>query len=172
MTDHISHDPRTKQQIKDALFAFLYDPVEKMFKDQLEKLIIRNAVINGYSHKSFVYKGVLYNCDSSPVPRKMNRLAPQLQPEMNGYLKEVKALNEKEIPFVLGYITQALNSSNDLCDYYRLFPESVHAPLRKIIETCPCRMQSLPEEVVVLLQEKNKGSIDLMRQRMTTNLLL
>lgn len=172
MTDQLQHDPRTKQQIKDALFHFLYDAVERDFKRRLDVLIVRNAVVCGYSHKSLMYKNVLYNCDTQPLPRKMNRLAVALQPDMNEYLREMKLLNEKEVPYVLGFINQVLNSSNDLCDYYRLLPESVHEPLRAIIDTCPCRSKKLSDEVVTMLQDKNQSSIALMKERMVTNLLI
>jgi hypothetical protein len=172
MTEQLQHDPRTKQQIKNALYLYLYTPVEAEFKRRLDALIVRNAVASGHSHRSFMYKNVLYNCDPLPLPRKMNRLALHLQPEMNEYLKEVKQLNEKEVPYVLGYITQVLNSSNDLCDYYRLLPESVHNPIRQLLDTCPCKSRKLPDEAVAMLQDKNKLSIELMKTRMVTNLLI
>lgn len=172
MAEQLQHDPRTKQQIKDVIYGLLYSPIQAQFKQRLDTLIVKNTVIGGYTHKSFMFKNVLYNCDSTPLPRKMNRLVPQLTQEMNDYLADLKQVNEKEIPYVIGYINQVLNSSNDLCDYLRLLPEAVHAPLQKLIATCPCRNQKLPEEAVELLQSKNKASIDLMRQRMVTNLLL
>lgn len=172
MTEQLQHDPRTKQQIKDVLFHFLYDPVEKEFKRRLDALIVRNAVVCGFTHKSMMYKNVLYNCDNQPLPRKMNRLAVALQPDMNEYLREMKQLNDKEVPYVLGYINQVLNSSNDLCDYYRLLPEAVHEPLRVIIDTCPCRSKKLSDEVVIMLKDKNQPSITLMRERMVSNLLI
>ena len=172
MDNQLQHDPRTKQQIKEAIYANLYSPIEKQFKQRLDTLIIKNTVISGYSHKSFMYKNVLYNCDEHPLPRKMNRLAVQLHGDMNEYLAELKHLNEKELPYVLGYINQVLNSSNDLCDYLRLLPEAVHSPLRHLIATCPCKSAKLPSETVAVLQEKNKKSIALMRKRMVTNLLI
>lgn len=172
MSETLQHDPRTKQQIKDALYEYLYAPIQKRFKDRLDQLIVKNAVLCGYSHKSFMYRNILYNCDTSPLPKKMNRLAPALQPDMNEYLRDLKELNEKELPYVLGYINQVLNSSNDLCDYLRLLPASVHSPVEALIATCPCRGKKLPEEAVQLLQKKNQAPIDLMKQRMVTNLII
>ena len=74
MTEQLQHDPRTKQQIKDALYAFLYTPIEKQFEKRLSELIVKNTLLCGYSHKSFVYKSNLYNIDTAALPRKMNRL--------------------------------------------------------------------------------------------------
>lgn len=172
MDNQLQHDPRTKQQIKDALYEFLYKPVQKQLKRQLDTLIVKNALMCGHSHKSFMYKSVLYNCDDTPLPRKMNRLDTRLVPEMNDYLKELKQLNEKELPYVLGYINQVLNASNDLCDYLRLLPDAVHRPVQTLIDTCPCKGKKMPSEAVSFLQQKNQASIDMMRRRMVTNLLL
>ena len=166
------HDPRTKQQIKDALYAFLYSPAEKHLKKQIDALIIKNAVLCGHSHKSFMYKNTLYNCDTNPLPRKMNRLDSRLYAEMGEYLAEVKQLNEKELPYVIGYINQVLNASNDLCDYLRLLPDVVHRPVQSLIDTCPSKAKKMSQEAVSLLQEKNSASIDMMRRRMVTNLLI
>ena len=165
------HDPRTKRMIKDVLYELLYTPIQKQFKQRLDQLIVKNAVLGGYSHKSFMYKNVLYNCDTNAMPRKMNRLVIQLQPAMNEYLKELKQLNEDEL-HVLGYITQVLNSSNELHDYLRLLPPSVHPAIQGLINTCSCRGKRLPDETVALLQEKNLGAVQLMKNRMVTNLLI
>jgi len=102
----------------------------------------------------------------------MNRLHPQLHPVMNEYLKETKQLNEKELPYVLGFITQVLNSSNELHDYLRLLPQSVHHPVQSLIDTCPCRAKKLSDETVDLLQQKNQIPIRLIKQRMVNNLLI
>lgn len=171
MTEHLQHDPKTKRQIKDTLDAFLYDPVRRQFKQRLDQIIVRNAVTGGYTHKSFMHKNVLYNCDSDPLPRKMNRLVPTLHQDMGDYLRDAKHLNEKEVPFVIGYINQVLNASNNLNDYLRLLPEAVHMPVVQLIATCPCQAKLLHEDAVVMLQEKNQTSIQMMKARMVINLI-
>ena len=170
--DSLQHDPRTKQQIKEALYDFLYTPVEKQFKLRLDTLIIQNTLLGGHRHKSFSYKGVTYNCDVTHPPRKMNRLLPQLQPAMDEYLNELKLLNETELPFVIGFINQVLNASNDLGDYLRLLPESVHFPVERLLATCPCKMQNLSEETVAEFRKKNEASLQLMKQRLAINLII
>ena len=172
MEEQLQHDPRTKSQIKDLLYAFLYTPVQNQFQQRLDTLITRNAVIQGISHKSFIYKGVIYSCDTTPVPRRMNRLAIQLVPDMNDYLIDLKQLNEHELPYVLGFINQVLNSSNDLHDYLRLLPQSVHQPIEKLIATWPCRAKQLTDEDVQAIQTKNSQPILLMKQRMVSNMLI
>src|SRR4030095_5111123 len=169
--EQLQHDPRTKQQIKDALYAFLYEPVQKQFKSRIDILITRNTLLGGYSHKSFSYKGVVYNSDSTHPPLKKNRLLPQLRASMDEYLTDLEELNSHELPYVLGFINQVLNASNDFKDYLRLLPESVHHPLQQLMATCPCRTVHLTDEKVEQLKEKNKESIDLMKQRLVLNLI-
>ena len=172
MSEGVQHDPRTKKQIKDLLYAFLYEPVEKQFKQRLDALIARNTVILGASHQSFTYKGNLYSNDPAALPRKLNRLAPQLAPDMDAYLADLKQLNDREIPYVIGFINQVLNSSNDLHDYLRVLPSSLHQPIQRLIVSCPCRTKRLTDSEVQEMQAKNQQSIDLIKQRMVTNLLI
>lgn len=172
MEETLQHDPRTKQMIKDLLYSFLYSRVQQQFKQRLDTLITRNTVILGATHKSFIYKGIVYSCDSERMPRRMNRLAIQLIPDMDDYLADLKQLNDHELPFVLGFINQVLNASNDLHDYLRILPQSVHQPIEQLIATCPCRAKHLTDEDVNAIQTKNQQSIALMKQRMVTNLLI
>jgi len=168
----LQYDPRTKQQIKDTLYEFLYSPVESQFKTRLDTLIIRNTLLGGYGHKSFHYKGVLYSCDADPNPRKWNRLLSELRPQMDEYLRDVQKLNDQELPYVLGYINRVLNASKFLGDHLKLLPECVHRPLEKIIATCPCQGEELTEEMTAELLQQNKASIELIKQRMVTNLII
>ena len=172
MSEVLQHDPRTKSQIKDLLYAFLYEPVQRQFKHRLDALIIRNTAIAGVSHQSFTYKGHFYSNDSAALPRKLTRLVPRLHADMDAYLADLKQLNDKEVPYVIGFINQVLNSSNDLHDYLRVFPSSMHPPIQKLIDSYPCRTKKLTDEDVASMQAKNKQSIDLAKQRLVTNLLI
>ena len=172
MVEDLQHDPRTKQQIKDMLYAFLYDPVQKQYQQQLHSIIVRNTQAIHASHRFFMYKGVVYSMENSPSPRRMNRLIPSLYPEMDKYLSEVTQLNSKEVPYVLGFITQVLNASNHFPDYFKAFPSVLHSPLEKMVATYPCRNTQLSEEQIQSIQEKNKHSIELLKQRVVTNLII
>jgi len=168
----LQYDPRTKHQIKDAIYEYLYAPVQKQFKKRLDALIVKNTAILSASHASFIYKGCVYSCDTGNMPRKMNRLVPLLQETMDEYLKDIKKLNDVEVPFVIGFITKVLNSSNNLHDYLRVFPPSIHYPIQQIIDSCPCRNKQLTDFDVKCIQENNQTSIDLMKERMVINLLI
>lgn len=168
----LQHDPRTKQQIKTAIYDFLYEPVNRQLQKRLDNLIITNTMLGKFNHKSFAYKGITYSCDSERPPLKRNPLVPQLRPLMDSYLEDIKKLNETELPYVIGFINQVLNSSNGLTDYLRVFPESIHSPIQRLISQCPCHTQELTEDQVTELLKRNEQSIQLMKQRMTINLLL
>lgn len=170
--EKLQYDPRTKQLIKDTLYDFLYTPVVNQFQRRLDVLIVKNALLGGYSHKSFNYKGVFYSCDSGSPPRKGNRLSSQLKPHMDEYLHDLQQLNEKELPFVVGFINQVLNVSSDIQDYLKLFPESVHRPLNSLIASCPCGRKQLTADKVAELLSKNSEPINMMKARMVKNLLI
>jgi hypothetical protein len=170
--EQLEHDPKTKQQIKDALDMYIYGPVRRQFKARIETLIARNTVLGGYSHKHFIYKGIVYNADITPPPMKKNRLVAALRDPMEEYLRDASQLNNHELPYVLGFINQVLNSSNSLSDYLKVLPESVHAPIQQLLATCPCRMGTLPPEKAEQMRTKNQASIDMIKQRLVTNLLI
>lgn len=167
----IEHDPRTKQQIKDMLYEFLYAPVTRHFRSRIETLIDRNTMMGGYTHKHFIYKGVVYNSDVTQPPMRKNRLVAQLRDPMEEYLADADEINNKDLPFIIGFITQVLNSSNNLSDYLRVLPEALHSPIQALQATCPCRSTSLMEEKVEQLKANNAHAINLIKKRLVTNLL-
>ena len=168
----LQHDPKTKQQIKDMLYGFIYTPVQKQFANGLAVIVNKNTTMLGAKHNSFIYKGEVYSCDIAPTPRIMNKLVPLLIPVMNQYLADLKELNTKELPYVLGYINKVLNSSNDLCDYLRVLPQALHAPIERYIATYPCRANHLTDKAVLELVSTNQEPINLIKQRLVTNLLI
>lgn len=170
--EQLQYDPKTKQLLKENLIGFLYKPLREQLKTRLDTLIVRNTLLGGYSHKSFVYKGEFYTCDSGVPPRKANRVVQQLIPLMNEYLQEIKQLNEEELPYTLGYINQVLNSSSDLQDYLRLLPAALHRPIEELSYMCPCRTRHISEVQAKEIELKNEASINLIKQRMVRNLLI
>jgi len=172
MNDHLLHDPRTKQQIKDALYSFLYNPVLKDFERKLEKLITKNSILCGNADMAFIYKSEIYSTPSAVIHRRVNRLHKSLHVYMDDYLKEIINLNNYELPYVLGFIGQVLNSSNDLSDYLMVLPPSVHQPIEKLIASCPCKTHKLTQEDILSMLTKNQLPINLMKARMVKNLLI
>ena len=172
MTANLQHDPMTKQQIKDALYEFLYTPLLKQFQSRLDTIIAKNSVLLGNAERSLTYKGVVYQSNGASLPRNMNRLHKQMQPSMDDYVNDLKQLNSYEIPYVLGFISQVLNSSNNPQDYLLVLPPSVHPPVEQLIKTCPCRTKKLSLIDIQNLQIRNQLSINLMKQRQVLNLLI
>ena len=171
MDEPLQYDPRAKQQIVNAIYAYLYEPVSLAFQKRLDALIIKNSLTLGVNSKSVVYKGEYYTMSGSGISTA-SRLAPVLKQEMDEYLKDVAQVNEGEMPFVMGFIRQVLNSSNDMNDYLRVLPRSVHHPVEKLILSCPCRSKSLTEATVSTLLTSNEVPINLMKRRMVLNLLV
>jgi hypothetical protein len=172
MDEQVTHDPRTKQQIKDAIYDFLYAPALKQFEQRLTELVTKNSVMLGNAEHSFIYKGNTYSVGTNPLPRKMNRLAKPLQPYMEEYLTDIQKLNGQELPYVLGFIGQVLNASSSLQDYFEVLPTAVHRPVEKLVLSCPCRAKKLSQLAVNSLLIQNQVPISLMKARMVANLLI
>lgn len=172
MDTQIQHDPRTKSQIKEAIYTFLYEPTLKQFKARLEQIISKNCLAQKTDDRSFSYKAVVYKSDDATVPLKKVRLAPTLYDLMDQYLVELDQLNRQEIPYVVGFINQVLNASNEFGDYIKLFPDVVHRPLNKMIAHCPCKTAKLTEDAVMDLLIRNQTPITLIKRRLVTNLLI
>jgi hypothetical protein len=170
MNDFGKYDPTTKQQIRNGIWELLYGQTAAQFTKRINKIILENSVFLRSSHASFIYKNVVYNCDPNPPPRARNRLAPQFIPAMQKILAEEKAIENEEMPYVAGFLTRVLNSSDSLYDSMLLFPPAVHQPVQGLLATTPSRPR-LPEEIVAGLQREYASAIDLMKQRMVINLL-
>ncbi len=111
--------------------------------------------------------------DSSPVPfGKRNPLVATLRPMVDQYLLDRKKLNEEELPFVLGFINTALNSSNSFPDYLRLLPEAVHKPIQELAQTCTCCTANLSEARIEDITKRSQLSISMMKERVIRNLLI
>lgn len=169
----LRHDPRTKQQIKDRLYRYLYAPVERKLHLRIKEIIIANSRALASSQTGFMYRNEWYTLEpDKPAPRRKDRLVKALKPQMDEYLKEISQLNNTEIPYVLGFINTVLNSSDDMNDYLQVFPTPLHPPLKEMIATCPCRTTKLHPETVAEMQERNQVSIEMIKSRLVTNLLL
>lgn len=171
MEEGLQHDPRTKSYIKDHLFDYLYTPVMRHYQERLDGIIIKNALALKSGSKHFVYRGELYCSDGEHVPVLKQRLLPSLYSTMDEYLTDVDQLNSSELPYVMGFINQVLNSSNSFQDYLKVLPDSVHGPLSNMIASCPCRGHKLDENTIQKLKMNNQMPIDLMKQRLLINLL-
>lgn len=174
MEQKVIIDPRMKGAIKDALIQHLYEPVERAFKRQLDEIIIGNTLAGNYTTKSFHYKGVQYTCEPGLPPRNWNKLLPQFKARMDEYLAEVRDIDERERPFIFGFLNQVLNSSNHLADYYALIPDSAHAAIRglKMDTSLMYDYPLMPKDKMDRIIAQNQTAITMLKTRLVTNLLL
>jgi len=172
MTGQLSYDPRSKQMIKDALYQYLYDPVQAAFQKRLDTLIRQNSRLLGNDQAYLDFMGEVYRTSTAtvPEPRQINRCHKDIKPLMREYVADLDKLNSQEVPYVVGYINKVLNSSESLQDYFQLLPESVHAPLKKL--SCPCSENRLKPDQINRIQQNNQPALAMMKMRLVENLLL
>ena len=166
----LQNDPRTKQMIKDMLYSHIYDPVEYRLHEKLKLIMGKNRLLNHHDMDYFSYKAKVYSLDGTLI-RSAPKLDPSLYGEMQEYLKELNELNRVEIPYVLNFINQALNASNDLRDYLKILPECLHKPIQELIDAHECRTERLTAEEVGAFKERNAQSILMVKKRLMLNVV-
>lgn len=170
--EQLLHDPRSKQLVKDALYDYMYRPTMNYYQGLLAAIIDNNDIITRTTDKCFSYKGELYSYGNGKLPLIKKKLVASLHKRMDVYLAELAALNRTELPYVLGFINQVLNSSVAIRDYISVFPTAIHGPLENMVLTCPCKKGKLSLFTVEKLKKDNSKPISLMKQRLLSNLLL
>lgn len=164
------YEPNLKYRIKGHIWEVLFAPVEKDLKKQLEVIASKNCHLQGLSHKSFLYKGMRFNADTTPPPLRSNHLAPSLQPDMEEHLGKVKEYRDYEETLITGYVTMVLNLCKHPRDCLRLLPSGLHAHIESLLSVCT--ESDLDEETVQVILKKNQKPIQMIKERMALNLLL
>jgi len=80
-------------------------------------------------------------------------------------------LNRVEIPYVLNFINQALNASNDIQDYLKILPECLHKPIQELIDTYDCHTESMSAKEAEAFKERNYQSILMVKKRLLLNVV-
>ena len=167
-----TYDPTLKTEIRNLLYRKLFEPIERLRREQLTQLVMRNAMICSATHKSFIYKGVVYNEEMSPPQRPVTRLTPGLRPEMEAWLREQQQLEREEIPRVLGSLMRLLNSTDNLSDLVFVLPETLREPLKEIQLRCPCTHSARDANGQAQLRAQLTEDMNQLRERLMKNTLL
>ena len=170
--DPVQPDPTFKQTIKDMLYGHLYNPVNEQFTERLKEIVRQHCQMMHATQPYFLYRGKLYTSDRT-VKRteRVRHLARALEPQMSEYLADLKDLTDYEIPMVLGFFNNMLNSTSEVQDYLRILPEAVHTPLLEYLLDHPGTTTSLTDEQVAEIQAKNAVPIGLLKGRLFLTLL-
>lgn len=164
------YEPNLKYRIKSRIWGVLFTPVEEDLEKQLEAIASKNCQLQGLSHKSFLYKGVRFNADTTPPPLRSNYLAPSLKPDMEEYLGKVNEYRDHEENLITGYITMVLNLCIHPRDCLRLLPTGLHSHIEDLLITCT--ESNLNEEMVQKVLKNNQKPIQMIKERMALNLLV
>lgn len=164
------YKPALKYLIKIRIWSVLFASVENALDEQLNLIATKNCQLQGLSHKSFLYKGVRFNADTTSPPLRSNKLAPSLKPEMEDYLSKVNEYRNYEENLIIGYITMILNLCKHPRDCLRLLPSGLHAHIESLLSDCT--ESTLDEETVQEVLKKNQKPFQMIKERMALNLLL
>lgn len=170
-------DPRTKLIIKDSIEEFLYDPFRRQMRRRIQEIAVKNCRKLKSGHLHFVYKETLYNLEdrTNPLPTAKNRLIPELRKDMEECLAEQRQI-EDEMPYVMGFVVGVLNASNAPGDWLKLFPESTHYIMKKVLAAKEINLDwnktTLPADIIEKMCVQYHELISIVKQRMTINILI
>lgn len=153
------------------IFNHLYGPALAYENTVLAELILKNALLIQSTHRSFSYKGIDYSIDETPVPLRRNRLHPDFREKMDKWIEDRKAVLDYEQVYVKSYITSALNITDNLTDYFKLFPSSLHMILQSESSFPTTGEKALSPETVEEFKTKFKTGLDLLKRRLIQNLI-
>ena len=171
MQTQLPKEGQLKFLISSYLQDVLFSPLLNDLDNRLDRLIQHNCTLQGYGHKSVYYKGELFVTDDQIPPRKSQRLAPSLIPEMEGFLADKRKFYDDEKLVIVGFLTRILNSINRLDDLYRILPSNLHHRIQDLVSLCTSDKPSISDEQVQQLLENDKEAFHLMKERMALNLL-
>lgn len=160
-----------KSRIKYAIDDHLYTHLRKHQAMELRKIVVANARALSSSQTGFMYRGEWYSLDPRETPpRRKDRLLPELHPQMDEYLQELREYSDNVKPYVFGFINQVLNASNSVVDYRALLPDVLHPTLDSLhLYESAAR---LTPETITEIQSRNQEPIQMIKTRLALNLLM
>ena len=169
----MNDDPKFKWDLMQAMLHCLYNPFKEMQLHELKTIIVQNSLLHKNDQKVFRYKGQIYYVEGLPQQHsRTNRLHPSLFGRMKDFLSLSDQVHQEESPYVTSALQLVLNSSDNIDDYYRLLPESLHCILDDFRPIAPVALTRLTDEQVADICLKNQKAIGFMKARMAMNLLI
>lgn len=167
----ILHDPLLKSTTRSRLYSLLYTPADNRLWERLKAIIMRNAVLVGASHASFMYKAVNYSCDENKIlPRPRNQLDPRLVDQMQEYLADAEDLT-KEKPIIVAHLTQVLNASDHPADWLKLLIPALHEPVQALLAENTFDSKRMSDAAVEAFLEQHRDAVRMTKARLVTNLI-
>lgn len=165
------HDPLLKSTARSRLYSLLYTPANNRLWERLKAIIMRNAVLVGASHASFMYKAVNYSCDENKIlPRPRNQLDPRLVDQMNEYLVDAKDLADEK-PIVTAHLTQVLNASDHPADWLRLLIPALHGPVQALLAEGTFDCKRMSDAAVEEFLQQHQVAVRMTKARLVINLI-
>jgi hypothetical protein len=165
-------DPKLRFDVLGEIRKELYKkPHAKQFLE-LTALIQENSALHKNGQKCMHFNGKFYEYmeHHGKYPNPVNLLHRTLKQRMRAYLQDVVNLS-REQDMALGYATRVLAVSDRVVDLYPLFPHTLHGVIKRFAQHFIQGEGKLDgPEISAFLLENDKYS-QLMKSRMTYNLI-
>ncbi|MBT7452185.1 MAG: hypothetical protein HN793_15210 [Rhodospirillaceae bacterium] len=139
---------------------------------RIAKIIRANSLIHKNEQECFSFRSNTYEASDrkGAYPMPINLLDTSLKEEFIVFIGDGNAL-EEERNFVKGYIQRVMMMTEHLADYLKLMPDSTHPIVQAFKDDLAPGEGVLTEEEIENFLEQNEKYLNLLRNRMTLNLL-
>jgi len=168
----MNDDPKFKWDLMQGMLHQLYQPFMDMQRRELKEITVQNSLLHKNNQLCFRFKGEEFRIEHQRDVRRLNSLHESLQPRMKEWMALQAQVKNEERPYVENALTQVLNSSESIEDYYLLLPDALHPILNDFRPIAPPLGPQLTDQQLDDLRLKNQKGIGFMKSRMVMNLLL
>ncbi|CAZ66182.1 hypothetical protein [Pseudomonas phage LUZ7] len=167
---------RFKSLLKAAILRGLYEKPQRIYYNQLLRLLERDAAIRGDSilcvrvrARLLVVPNVKSNLRASEV---VPRASKQMLPEYEALLNQWDPILQDEQTQVGMYISHVLNKSDDFRDYLPHIPDGLRKNISSVYEALGIPMEGLSFQAAGDSLGPYQSHYEAMLKRVTSNLFL
>jgi hypothetical protein len=162
-------DKNAKSQFVTSMLHPLYAKPKAAIRAEVVRLVGANRLLQGGGANYFFFKG---------QPFMVNRGGPYISAPLHRTLwtdvrkhTAEEAELEKEISIVKGYLQRALMTIESYEDFFEVIPEALHGTLRMNEYLFTGMERDLSEGVIAEFKNVNDKYLNVMKSRMTINLI-
>lgn len=159
-----------KIALRDSIIEYLYVPFKRHRQRQINQLAEQNALVGGFSHNCFFYRGKLFSDPSTPIPEERIPLMEVFWPTADEWFLEDADL-AMEVPLITGGLNRILSACNDARDVLLILPETIARPVHEH-EMALVSDKRLEPDKIAALKAVNEPTIQKLCERMVLNLIL
>lgn len=170
---------KVRGQLLAEIEQALYGAFNKERQKEYQRIIAKNSYLHNNDQQcmrvgSAIWGQHLYFTYKVPLPKKINMPHPEIEKELKEFIEAENSTEAEERLLVLNSLRTILTQTSSFKDYEEIFPQKLHAILRKASMNAPPQDREehfLSPEQREHLKQSQRKYLHLMAIAMTRNLL-